>query len=143
MPIPQEMVERARGLAAHLGQTQPMRRGSVSERYVKCSKPGCGCATDPTARHGPYFSWTRKVGKAPQSRFLSAEQAQLVKQQIQTGRASCRDLEVFWELCEQRADGQRKPLDTDSPQVSRKGAPSVVRRRDRGKNRSPHRVRLG
>ena len=121
MPIPQELVERARELAAQLGQAQPMRRGSVSERYVKCSKPGCDCATDATARHGPYFSWTRKVGKATQSRYLSAQQAQLVEQQIQAGRAFRRDLEALWELCEQWADAQLEPLETDSPQVGKKG----------------------
>jgi hypothetical protein len=33
----------------------PMRRGSPSERYVKCSKPGCACAERLTARHDPYY----------------------------------------------------------------------------------------
>ena len=49
-----------------------MRRGSLSERYVKCSKPGCPCATDPQARHGPYVSLTRAVEGQTQSR-LDAE----------------------------------------------------------------------
>jgi hypothetical protein len=53
-----------RELAARLGHSQPMRRGSLSERYVKCGKPGCGCAEDPKARHGPYYSLTRAVGGA-------------------------------------------------------------------------------
>ncbi len=38
---------------------KPMRRGALSERYVKCSKKGCACAESPDARHGPYYSLTR------------------------------------------------------------------------------------
>ncbi len=51
-----------------------MRRGSLSERTIKCSKPGCGCGHDPNARHGPYFSLTRAVEGKTRSRFLTAEQ---------------------------------------------------------------------
>ena len=57
-----------RELAARLGQSQPMRRGSLSERYVKCGKPGCGCAEDPKARPGPYYSLPRAVGGRTRSR---------------------------------------------------------------------------
>ncbi|MFP5234119.1 MAG: DUF6788 family protein, partial [Acidobacteriota bacterium] len=39
-----------RQLATALAQPQPMRRGSLSERTVKCGKPGCPCAQDPKAR---------------------------------------------------------------------------------------------
>ena len=53
-----------RELAARLGHSQPMRRGSLCERYVKCGKPGCACAEDPKAGHGPYYSLTRGVGRA-------------------------------------------------------------------------------
>ena len=49
---------RLRQLAAELAEPKPMRRGSLSERTIKCSKPGCACAHDPKARHGPYFSLT-------------------------------------------------------------------------------------
>ncbi len=37
----QEVPPRLRELAAQLAMPRPMRRGSLSERYVKCSKPGC------------------------------------------------------------------------------------------------------
>ena len=63
-----------------------MRRGSLSERYVKCSKPGCACAERPAARHGPYYSLTRTVGGRTQSRFVPAEQADLVREQIAAGQ---------------------------------------------------------
>src|SRR6266699_7348561 len=54
MPDPHEVPARIRDLAAQLVQPKAMRRGSFSQRYVKCSKSGCPCASDPKARHGPY-----------------------------------------------------------------------------------------
>jgi hypothetical protein len=95
-----------RELAARLAAPQPMRRGSLSERYVKCSKPGCGCAVNPKARHGPYYSLTRTVEGQTQSRFLSAEEADLVRQQIDTGKQFRRQVEAYWAACEQWADAQ-------------------------------------
>jgi hypothetical protein len=70
-------------LAAELAE--PMHRGSLSERTVKCGKPGCPCGEDTDARHGPYFSLTRAVKVKTQSRFLSSEQAALVRQRIEAG----------------------------------------------------------
>jgi hypothetical protein len=69
-----------------LRQPRPIRRGSLSERYMKCSKPGCACAEDPDARHGPYFSLTRGVQGSTRSRLVSAEQAQIVRSQIEAGQ---------------------------------------------------------
>src|SRR2546430_4085949 len=70
-----EIPARVRQLATELAQPQPMRRGSVSERSIKCGKAGCACARDPKARHGPYQSLTQAVGGKTRSRFLNAEQA--------------------------------------------------------------------
>ena len=75
-----------RQLATELAEPKPMRRGSLSQRTVKCSKPGCACAQDPKARHGPYYSLTRAVGGKTHSRFLTEKQADLVRQQIDSGR---------------------------------------------------------
>ncbi len=106
MPDSHEVPARVRDLATQLAQPKPMRRGSLSERYVKCSKPGCACADDPQARHGPYFSLTRGVGGRTQSRFISDAQAELVRRQVQAGQHFRRQVEAFWEVCEQWADAQ-------------------------------------
>jgi len=34
--------------------------GHLQERTKICGKPGCRCATDPDARHGPYYVWSRR-----------------------------------------------------------------------------------
>lgn len=97
---------RIRQLAAELAEPEPMRRGSLSERTIKCSKPGCACAQDPKARHGPYHSLTQAVGGKTRSRFLTLEQAELVRQQIDAGRQFRGRVDAFWEACEQWADTQ-------------------------------------
>ena len=48
-----------RKLAKELAEPTPMRRGSVSERFMKCGQKECRCQHDPQARHGPYFTLTR------------------------------------------------------------------------------------
>ncbi|MDA1267154.1 MAG: hypothetical protein O2816_18900 [Planctomycetota bacterium] len=106
MPSPTKVSDEAHALAAALAEAKPMRRGSVSERYMKCSKPGCRCAEHSEARHGPYYSWTRSVKGRTQSRYLSAEQAQLVHRQIQAGQRFRQQLEAYWQAAESWADAQ-------------------------------------
>src|SRR5260370_3090275 len=106
MPDSREIPERIRDLATQLAKAKPMRRGSLSERYVKCSKPGCPCASDPKARHGPYFSLTRGVRGRTHSRLIPAAQAELVRRQVEAGQHFRRQVEAFWEACEQWANAQ-------------------------------------
>jgi len=136
MPLPDELVERARELAAQLSRPQPMRRGSLGERYVKCGKPGCACGEKPAARHGPYLSLTRKVGGSTKSSFLSAQQAELAQRQIQAGRDFRRDLDAFLELCEQWADAELLTPETDAPEaVEKRGSKLDSPPRSTGKSR--------
>jgi hypothetical protein len=98
-----------------------MRRGSLSERMVKCSKPGCSCAENPDARHGPYFSLTRAVQGKTRSRFLTPEQAALVRQQIEAGHEFRAKLDTLWEGCEAWADSQLQGFLTASIAEAEKG----------------------
>ena len=110
---------RVRQLAAELADPKPMRRGSLSERMIKCSKPSCACAQDPKARHGPYYSLTQAVGGKTHSRFLTAEQAEAVRQQIDAGREFRGRVDSFWEACEQWADTQLAEVTTSSQEVKK------------------------
>ncbi len=117
-------------LVAQIAEPKPMRRGSLSERYVKCSKPGCLCAERPQARHGPYYSLTRAVAGRTQSRFLSAEQAVIVRRQVAAGRQFREQVDAYWAACERWADAQ---LDAPAaPAVGEKGGS----RRPSGRRRS-------
>src|SRR5258706_5071511 len=106
MKIPTEVPSSLRELAAVLSQPKPMRRGSVSERTMKCGKAGCPCQEDPKARHGPYYSLTRPTAGKTHSRYLSPEQAQLARQQIEQGHKFREQVEQYREAFEQWADGQ-------------------------------------
>ena len=125
-----------RTLAAQLAAPTPMRRGSLSERYVKCSKPGCACAERPTARHGPYYSLTRTVGGRTQSRFVPAAQTARVRQQLAAGQQFRRHVDALWDACEQWADAQLDAPEATAQEAAKKGAakkPSTRRSSPRSK----------
>jgi len=125
----------AHELATRLAQPKPMRRGSVSERFVKCSKPGCPCSSNPKARHGPYFSLTRAVKGRTQSRYLTLRQAEVARQQIEAGREFRRQVGAYWKLCEQWADEE---LDQQSAAEAAKKRGSRRASRPRSPKRSTH-----
>jgi hypothetical protein len=116
---PPGVPSQVRQLATELADAKPMRRGSLSERTVKCSKPGCACAQDPKARHGPYYSLTHAVGGKTRSRFLTAEQADLVRQQIDAGRQFRGRVDALWEASEQWADRQLADISASSGEAKK------------------------
>ncbi len=110
-----------REVAAEMAKPKPMRRGSVSERLMKCGHKDCRCQLDPTARHGPYYSLTRAEGGKTKSRYLTAEQATLARQQVEAGQKFRKRLEAYWQACEQWADGQLDAPEA-AAQAAKKGA---------------------
>jgi len=121
---------RVRELATQLAAPAPMRRGSLAERYVKCSKPGCRCAEDPAARHGPYYSLTRGVAGRTQSRWVPSEQTALVRQQLEAGQQFRAQVEAYWAACERWADAELAPP-AAAPAAGQKGGSARPSRRRR------------
>jgi hypothetical protein len=60
--------------------------GSLVSRTKLCGKPTCRCATDPSARHGPYFEWSRLEKGRMVHRVLTREQAALIRRAIAAHR---------------------------------------------------------
>jgi hypothetical protein len=60
--------------------------GTLLERTKVCGKPNCRCATDPAARHGPYYEWGHMRAGKLVHRQVSAEQAELLRQAIDNHR---------------------------------------------------------
>jgi hypothetical protein len=118
---PSDAPDRVRQLAADLAHPEPMRRGSLSERAIRCGKSGCACAHDPKARHGPYYSLTRAVRGKTHSRFLTAGQAQQARQQIGAGQQFRARVEAYWEACESWADRQLAESTGSPEELKKKG----------------------
>lgn len=110
----------------------PMRRGAVSERFMRCGKPACACHRDEDARHGPYYSWTRVIDGTTRSRLLSPAQAEIVRRQVAAGGEFRRTIEQFWEAAERMADQEvERPAD---PPAEKGGSATNSRRRSRPKS---------
>ena len=50
--------------------------GTLLKRWKQCGRPNCRCAHDPSARHGPYYEWSRRRHNRLLHSLLSAQQAQ-------------------------------------------------------------------
>lgn len=117
-------------LASALSQPQPMRRGSINERRMKCGKPTCPCQQDPEARHGPYFALTWAVRGRTHTRYLASEQVGLLRRQIEAGRQFRADVEAYWIACERWADEQLDSSPTAADEAAeKKGSPRRSKRR--------------
>ena len=125
-PIPKRVLE----LAHELAEPKSMRRGSLSVRYVKCNKPGCRCGEHPEARHGPYTSVVRTVGGKTRSQRAPAAKAEVLRRQVETGQQFRRDVEAYWQACEQWADEElRAPEDASIEKAQKKGSKKRSTRR--------------
>ena len=122
-------------LASELAEPKAMRRGSLAQRTVKCSKPGCACARDPNARHGPYYSLTRAVRGKTQSRFLRPGQAALAREQHAAGHACRTKLEAYWGACERWADEQLEVVPDSGEEAEKKGFPRTSRTKSSRKSK--------
>jgi hypothetical protein len=123
-----------RTLSERLAQLRPMRRGSLSERYMKCSKTGCACQRDEQARHGPYYSLTRNIGGQTQSRLIPADQVERIREQIAAGKQFRQQVEAVWAACEQWAEAETAAPST-AREVEKRGSRRRSRRRSRPKSK--------
>ena len=134
--MPDELVPATvRELGAELAEPRPMRRGSVSERSMKCGRRGCRCQEDLEARHGPYYSLTRVEEGKTKSRYLTAEQADQARLQVEAGQQFRKQVEQYWKVCEQWADAQLDLPQAASQEAAKKGG-SKRRSKSRSSPRS-------
>jgi hypothetical protein len=129
MKIDPEIPSSVRELAANLSKPKPMRRGSISERTMKCGKASCPCQQDPTARHGPYYSLTRPLAGKTQSRYLSPQQAQRAREQIEQGHKFREQVEQYREACERWADTQLESSQAATEAAEKGGSKRTSKRK--------------
>jgi len=84
--ITQQAHSRIAELRKELGDIDYVCSGTLLKRMKTCGSPSCRCASDPAARHGPYYEWGHmKAGKLVH-RLVSAEQAQKLLRAISNYR---------------------------------------------------------
>jgi len=124
-PMPTDVL----AATAALTEPRPMRRGSLTTRLMRCGQRACACQRDPGARHGPYIEWSRVVEGRRVSRYLTPEQAEVVRAQIDAGQGFRRSVEELWRACERWADAE---LGTAADEGDERGG---SRTRSRGRSR--------
>ncbi len=121
MPDPTDVPAAVRDLARRLSEAKPMRRGSLAVRFQRCNKPGCACADREDARHGPYYSVVRVVSGKTRSRHVPTEKAELLRQQVEAGQQFRKEVDAYWQECEQWADAQLDAPEATSQEAAKKG----------------------
>ncbi len=101
--------ERIQRIRAALQDFELLCSGTLSERMMKCGKPNCRCATDPSARHGPYYEWSHMKAGKPTRRYVSPQQALLLRQAIANYRALQKLLRDWEENAERIIDAVLPP----------------------------------
>jgi hypothetical protein len=103
MPVrrPETVARNARARIARirdaLAGIERLCSGTLQERMKLCGRPGCACARDPAARHGPYYEWGFMRGGKLVHRQVSAEHAAALREAIanyRKVRALLRDWEI-------------------------------------------------
>jgi len=85
-----------RALADEIAGVGLICSGTLLERTKTCGKPNCRCATDPQARHGPYYEWSWREGGKLRHKIVPPEKVDLLRQAIQNHR-TVQELLGRWE----------------------------------------------
>jgi hypothetical protein len=115
MPLkPETIIKQTRKRIARIQETlggfDYLCSGTLLKRTKVCGKPGCRCAQDVKARHGPYYEWGHMQGGKLVHRVVTAQQAALLQLAINNNR-SVQKLLRDWEVETERlidAEAPRK-----------------------------------
>lgn len=95
-PKRQRARDRAHRLRERIAQIDLVCSGTLHRRTKVCGKPTCACATDDSARHGPYWEWSRRENGRLAHNVVSPATAAALKSAIRNQRR-IRRLLVLWE----------------------------------------------
>ena len=79
-----------------LSALEHLSSGTLLKRMKVCGNPRCHCASDPAARHGPYYEWSYLKGGKLRHRTLTSEQADMMRLAIANQRKAKKLLRA-WE----------------------------------------------
>ena len=113
--------------AQGLGQIGFLLKGSVLQTYRRCGSAGCGCQSDPSRMHGPYWQWTHKVKGKTVTRALTEEQVSRYRQWMENAKEFEETVRDLYEISAQanellRTQERQPPQPKESP--TRRGSRS-------------------
>ena len=88
--------ERTRELRRVINALDFVVSGTLHKRTKVCGRKNCRCASDPAARHGPYYEWSRRQDGRLLHSVVTPEQAELFTRAIQNYR-QIQQLLMHWE----------------------------------------------
>jgi hypothetical protein len=87
-----------------LGEIDTVCSGTLLKRMKVCGKPGCRCAQDPLARHGPYYEWGHMKGGVLVHRSVTPQQAEMLQLAIGNHRKAKKLMRAWEEETERLID---------------------------------------
>lgn len=90
------VAERTRRLRQAIADLDIVAAGTLHIRTKTCGRANCRCAKDPSARHGPYYEWSRLIDGRLVHTTLSKEQGELLQRAIEN-RHTVEALMTEWE----------------------------------------------
>ena len=128
--------ERIARVQASLNAMDYLCSGTLLRRMKVCGKPGCRCAEDPGARHGPYYEWGHMKGGKLVHRMITPEQAALLRRAIVNYRKA-KKLMKAWENETERLFDNEAPHDLNAhenePTCAQFGGPTECAGKSNGR----------
>ena len=78
--------QRTQALRREIAALDFVSSGTLHTRTKVCGRASCRCATDPEARHGPYFEFNRRLDGRLVHRVIPAALAPRVRQALENYR---------------------------------------------------------
>jgi hypothetical protein len=94
-------------------------RGTLLQRFKRCSSPGCACHADPPSLHGPYWQWTAKVEGKTVTHALSDDQVQRYREWMHNAQQLDRILAELFDISAQ-ADAVLRDLERQASPAQQK-----------------------
>jgi hypothetical protein len=134
-PLLAELEARRARLFERLAAVGDFRRGSISENYRRCGKPGCRRCAEPGSRgHGPRWLWTKTVpGRGTAGRQLKPGEVEKVRGELaryqEFAALAGQIVEVSEAICEARPALPEADGPAPDSEGQKKGSASSSRRR--------------
>ena len=109
--IAKQARERIEGIRDALVRIDYLCSGTLLERMKLCGRATCACASDPAARHGPYFEWGHMRAGRLVHRQVSAQHAAYLRKAIGNYREAKKLLREWEVQTERLIDAERRSKD--------------------------------